>query len=65
MANKKFPFLVDYRLVHVVWDFRPWDVMTKVPYFLMVQIYNLKTLEVEHDLDKIWRLAKDLDLPEV
>ena len=24
------------RLVHVVWDFRPWDVMTKVCYFLML-----------------------------
>ena len=55
MANKKFPFLVDYRLVHVVWDFRPWDVMTKVPYFLMFQIYNLRTLEVEHDLETCQR----------
>jgi hypothetical protein len=26
-------------------------VMTKVRYFLMVQIYNLRTLEVEHDLE--------------
>ena len=31
-------------LVHVVWDFHLWDVMTKVHYFLMVQIYNLRTL---------------------
>ena len=36
---------------HVVWDFRPWNVMTKVCYFLMVQTYNLRTLEVEHDLE--------------
>ena len=34
---------------YVVWDFRPWDEMTKVHYFLMVQIYNLRTVEVEHD----------------
>ena len=39
------------RLVHVVWDFRPWDVMTKVRYFLMVQIHSLRILEVEHDLE--------------
>ena len=43
------------RLVHVVWDFRPWDVMTKVRYFLMVQIYYLRTLEVEHDLETCQR----------
>ena len=30
----------------------------------MVQIFNLRTLEVEHDLELIWRLAKDLYLPE-
>ena len=53
-----------YRLVHVVLDFRPWDVMTKVSYLLMVRIYNLRTLEVEHYLELIWRLAKDLELPE-
>ena len=41
----------DIKLVHVVQDFRPWDVMTKVHYFLMVQIDNLRTLEVEHDLE--------------
>ena len=41
----------DIRIVHVVWDFRPWDIMTKVRYFLMFQIYNLRTLEVEHDLE--------------
>ena len=39
------------RLVHVVRDFRPWDVITKVRYFLMAQIYNLRTLEVELDLE--------------
>ena len=27
-----------YRLVHVVLDFRPWDIMTNKHYFLMVQI---------------------------
>ena len=43
--EKSFP---DQRLVHVVWDFCPWDTMTKVRYFLMVQIYNLRTLEVEY-----------------
>ena len=26
----------DLNLVHVVWDFRPWDVMMKVCYFLMI-----------------------------
>jgi hypothetical protein len=31
--------------------------MTKVRYFLMVLIYNLRTLEVEHHLKMIWRLA--------
>ena len=36
-------------------DFRPWDVMTKVRYFLMVQIDNLRTLEVEHDLETCQR----------
>ena len=25
-----------FKVVHVVWDFRPWDVMTKVHYFLML-----------------------------
>ena len=30
---KSAPYL---NLVHVVWDFRPWDVMTKVRYFLML-----------------------------
>ena len=39
--------------VHVVWDFRPWDVITKVTYFLMVQI--LRTLQVEHDLETCQR----------
>ena len=34
----------DFKLVNVVRDFRPWDVMTKVFYFLMVQIDNLRTL---------------------
>jgi hypothetical protein len=46
---------IDKRLVHVVWDFRPWDVMTKVHYFLMIQIYDLRTLEVEHDLETCQR----------
>ena len=36
--HTNMPFLiiwsVDNRLVHVVWDFCPWDVMTKVCYFL-------------------------------
>ena len=50
---------------HVVWDFRPSDVMTKVRYFLMVQIHNLRTLEVELSLNMIWSLVKDLDLPEL
>ena len=50
------------KLVHVVWDFRPWDIMTKVRYFLMVQDDNLRTLE---RLNMIWRFAKDLDLPEI
>ena len=27
---------LDLKLVHVVWDFRPWDAMTKVRYFLML-----------------------------
>ena len=43
------------RLVHVVRDFRPWDVMTKVRYFLTVQIYDSRTLEVEHDLETCQR----------
>ena len=37
---------------------KQWDVMTKVRYFLMVQIYNLRTLEVEsleHDLETCQR----------
>ena len=50
-----FRFLCDFKLVHVVWDFRPWDAITKVSYFLMVQIYNLRTLEVEHDLETCQR----------
>ena len=29
--------VVYLRLVHVVWDFRPWEVMTKVCYFFMLQ----------------------------
>ena len=43
--------LIDHKPFHVVWDFRLWDVMTKVCYFLMVQTHNLRTLEVEHDLE--------------
>ena len=34
----------DFRLVHVVRDFRSWDVMTKVSYFLCF-IFNFRTLE--------------------
>ena len=49
------------RLTHVVCDFRPWDIMTKVRYFFIVQIYDLRTLE---RLNMIWKLALDLDLPE-
>ena len=51
--------ILDVRLVHVVLDFRPWDVMTKVSYFLMVPIYNLRTLEVEHDLKTLIYLNFD------
>ena len=53
------------RLVLVVWDFCPWDVMTKVRYFLMVQIYNFRTLEVEHDLEtcqRPWYMYLNFDL---
>ena len=32
------------KLIHVIQDFCPWDVTTKVRYFLMVQIDNLRTL---------------------
>ena len=50
------------KIVHVVCDFRPWVIMTKVHYFLsMVQDDNLRTLE---RLNMIWRFAKDLDLSE-
>ena len=45
----------DLRLVHVIRDFHPGDVMTKVCYFLIVQIYNLMSLEVEHDLETCQR----------
>ena len=37
------------------------EVMTKVKYFLMIQIYDFRTLE---RLNMIWRLTKDLELPE-
>ena len=47
--------IMDFIIIHVVWDFRPWDVMTKVRYFFMVQIYNLRILEVEHDLETCQR----------
>ena len=30
MNEAAFNFLCNHRLVHVVWDFRPWDIMTKV-----------------------------------
>ena len=34
---------LDLKLVHVVWDFRPWDAMTKVRYFLMLHFqFSLK-----------------------
>ena len=33
--------------------------------FLIIQIHDLRTLEVEHCLNMIWRLSKDLDLPEL
>ena len=50
------------KIVHVVCDFRPWVIMTKVRYFLlMVEDDNLRTLE---RLNMIWRFAKDLDLSE-
>ena len=45
----------DKKLVHVVQAFRPRDVITKVRYILMVQIDNLRTLEVEHDLETCQR----------
>ena len=41
----------NWQLVHVVQDFRPWNVVTEVRYFVMVQILNLRTPEVEHDLE--------------
>ena len=30
MNGAAFNFLCNHRLVHVVWDFRPWNIMTKV-----------------------------------
>ena len=47
--------IVFFRLVHVIWDFCSWDVMTKIRYFLMVQIHKLKILEVVHDLETYQR----------
>ena len=40
--EKSFP---DQRLVHVVWDFYPWDVTMKVRYFLMLH-FNFRALEM-------------------
>ena len=51
-------FFCYIKFVHVIWQFHP---RMKVRYFLMNQIYDLKTLE---GLNMIWRLAQDLDLPE-
>ena len=39
------PLAFYVRPVHVGRDFRPWDVMTKVRYFFMVQTYNLRTVD--------------------
>ena len=41
------------------------DVMTKLRYFLIIQIHDLSTLVIEHCLNMIWRLSKDVDLPEL
>ena len=43
--------MILHRFVHDVWDFRPWDVMTKVRYFLMAQFHKLRILEVDNDLE--------------
>ena len=51
-------FFCYIKFVHVIWQFHP---RMKVRYFLMNQIYDLKTLE---GLNMIWRLAQDLDQPE-
>ena len=48
MINRTF---LVYKVFYVVRNFHPWDVMTKVHCFLMVQTYNLRTLEVEHNLE--------------
>ena len=37
----------------------------KIRYFLIIQIHFLRTLEVEHCLNMILRLSKDLGLPEL
>ena len=50
-----YQFFQNFRFVHVIRDFCPWDLMIKLRYFLMVQIYNLRTLEVEHDLETCQR----------
>ena len=47
-----------HKICYVIWQFHP---RMKVRYFLMNQIYDLKTLE---GLNMIWRLAQDLDQPE-
>ena len=50
----------DQRLVHIVRQFLSMDIMMKVQYFLVIQIHDLRTFEVEHCLNMIWRLSKDL-----
>ena len=42
--DTKFEKFFHFKLVHVARDFHPWDVMTKVLYFLMVQIDNFMNL---------------------
>ena len=57
---------MDLRLVHVVCDFRPWDViLKKVRYFVMLQIHIFKELEVKHELEHALETAKDLNLPDI
>ena len=51
---------MEFKLVHVVRNFRPWDVNDESMLCLIVQIDNLRTLK---RLNMVWRLAKDLDLP--
>ena len=46
-----------FKLVHVVRNFRPWDVNDESMLSLMVHLRTLKRLNM------VLRLAKDLDLP--